>query len=56
MKSNVIYVDFAHKKISNKKTMFTFEEVKSFIKNIFSNSNYNNSSRDCKRILKRKNL
>ncbi|MDD3223743.1 MAG: hypothetical protein PHX70_03380 [Clostridium sp.] len=60
MKNNIIYVDFTHKKISAKKTTFTFESVKSFMRNIFSSSIYNesniNSPNNCKRILKKKDI
>lgn len=55
MKNNIVYVDFTHKKITNAKTGFSFEQIKehikylfNFIPNKFSNSDH---SKQCKRIL-----
>ncbi|WP_156946258.1 hypothetical protein [Clostridium akagii] len=55
MKNNVVYVDFTHKKVSNKKNAFSLEQIKEHIKYLFyfipNKFNKSNRSKQCKRIL-----
>lgn len=51
MKSNVIYVDFTHKKVSGSKDKFSLEQLKQHIKDKFYFiTNRLNPSSKCKRI------
>jgi hypothetical protein len=51
MKSNVVYVDFTHKKVLNNNSKFSLKQIKEHIKNIFYFiTNRLNSFNSCKRI------